>query len=97
MLPQGPEWKAQEINVNGYSTEEPIILYYHEGIECLKTVISSPLLRNHIDFSPKRVHDSNLHRIFGEWMTSDGAWSMQVLNQHCVFDSEVTMLILFLV
>jgi Plavaka transposase len=74
------EWKAQEISIDGYFTEEPIILYYRDALECVKTLISNPLLTGHIDFTPKRVFDSCSRRQFGEWMTSDGAWFMQVCD-----------------
>lgn len=82
MLPKAPEWKFCEISVPGYVTEKPVVLYYRDSFECVKMLLASPLLAGHIDFAPRKVYVEEPsvvpERKFGEWMTSDGAWNMQV-------------------
>lgn len=89
MLPKAPEWKSQLITINGYHTKSPMTLYYRDPIECVKVLLSNPLFTGSFDFTPERVYTSayRLDRKYSEWMTSDGAWFMQVgcFLQHCIF------------
>ncbi|KAI0245041.1 hypothetical protein BJV78DRAFT_1104999, partial [Lactifluus subvellereus] len=46
MLPKGPEWKCKP-----WMTEDPtkkeISLYYHNPVDCIRSLMSSPLLKDH--------------------------------------------------
>jgi hypothetical protein len=91
MLPKAPEWKFQEISIPGYVTEKPMVLYYRDSFECLKMLFSNPLLAGRIDFSPKKLYansSGNVHeRKYNEWMSSDGAWSMQVSQAYYILSN----------
>lgn len=77
LLPSGPRWKSQTIKYDGFPTKTPIILYYRDPLECVQFLLRNPLLKDHLDLVPKKTfRDGN--RVIGEWITSDGAWEMQV-------------------
>jgi hypothetical protein len=80
MLPKGPEWKSQQITIDGYHTKSPMILYYRNPVKCVKMLLSNPLFTGQFDFIAECVYTSphRSERKYGEWMTSDGAWFMQV-------------------
>lgn len=85
LLPKAPEWKFRTISIPGYATEQPMILYYRDSFEVLKMLLSNPLLAGRIDFDVRKAYslvDSSQE--YGEWVTSDGAWFMQVriLSDH---------------
>ncbi|KAJ7263033.1 hypothetical protein C8J57DRAFT_1231631 [Mycena rebaudengoi] len=76
LLPKGPKWEFKTITYEGYPTKTPIVLYYRDPLECNKFLLRNPLLEDHIDLTPRRDF-RNGRRIFGEWISSDGAWEMQ--------------------
>ena len=80
LLPKVPQWKSQVIPMSPYSTKEPVILYYHDALECMEQLFGNPLFAGAIDFVPQKVYKTSekLVREYSEWMTSDGAWEMQV-------------------
>jgi hypothetical protein len=63
-----------------YPTKNKICLYYRDPVECLKSLMRSPLLKDHLDFTPRRLYENaqNLVRVYTEWLSGDAAWSMQV-------------------
>lgn len=80
MLPKVPQWKSQIISFPGFATKDPIELYFRDSIECLEQLFSNPLFDGHIDYQPRRVFKTPARdvRKYSEWMTSEGAWEMQV-------------------
>lgn len=79
MLPSGPPWMCKELQTE-YPTKNKIYLYYRDPVECLRSLLRSPLLKDHLEFTPRRLFESaeNLVRIYTEWLSGDAAWSMQV-------------------
>lgn len=55
-------------------------LFYRDTVECLAALFAHPLFHDKLDFVPRRVYRTaeRLIRVYNEWMTSDGAWDMQV-------------------
>jgi hypothetical protein len=79
LLPKAPEWKFRTISIPGCATEQPIILYYRDSFEVLKMLLSNPLLAGRIDFDIRKTYSPiDSSREYSEWVTSDGAWFMQV-------------------
>ena len=78
LLPSGPKWLSREVSIPGFATREPIILYYRDSVECMKFLLQNPLFANHIRFSPELRYDLLGTRTYGDWITGDGAWEMQV-------------------
>ena len=79
MLPSGPQWMCKELQTE-YPTKNKLYLYYRDPIECLKSLLRSPLLKDHLDFTPRRLFENpdKLVRVYTEWLSGDAAWSMQV-------------------
>lgn len=79
MLPTGPPWICKPIETV-YPTKNKIYLYYRDPIQCLQSLMHNPLLKDHIDFTPRRLYENaeKLVRVYTEWLSGDAAWSMQV-------------------
>jgi hypothetical protein len=79
-LPEAPKWKMQDIVLKGYGTAKPVVLFYHDPLECIQALLWNPGFEGKWDFTPQRVYNYPNHqnRIYSEWMTSDGAWATQV-------------------
>ena len=79
-LPKAPEWKMQDISITGYETVKPIVVFYRDPLECIQYLLRNPIFEGKWDFVPRRIYDSpdRQNRVYGEWMTSDGAWAAQV-------------------
>jgi hypothetical protein len=89
MLPAGPQWKHKRWKTK-HPTKQPLHLYYRDPIDCLKTLMSSPLLQDHIHFTPLRIFKTaeKLCRVYSEWMTGNRAWDTQVSrNSYVSFDN----------
>jgi hypothetical protein len=79
MLPSGPPWMCKLLQTE-YPTKNKIYLYYRDPIECLRSLLRSPLLKDHLDFTPRRLFENaeKLVRVYTEWLSGDAAWAMQV-------------------
>lgn len=80
LLPATVPWKQVEVNVPGGSAKEPLVLYFRDALECFKRFLANPLLRDHLDFTPRReyTNEGKTERLFNEIMTGDRAWTLQV-------------------
>ena len=80
LLPATVPWKQVEVNVPGGTTKEPLVLYFRDALECFKRFLANPLLRDHLDFVPRRenTNEEKTERLFNEIMTGDRAWTLQV-------------------
>ena len=90
MLPKGPEWQCKVWNTV-YPTKKKLTLFYRDPLECLQSILHSPLMKDYIKFKPLRIFESasRAMRIYTEWLTGNAAWTMQVssLHQHISFYS----------
>ena len=61
-------------------TKSPVRLFYCDTVKCLEALFQHPLFHDQLDLVPRRVYRTaeRLVRVYSEWMTSDGAWDMQV-------------------
>ena len=75
----------QDIALEGYETAKPVVLFYRDPLECIQALLWNPGFEGKWDFTPRRVYDDpeRQNRIYGEWMTSDGAWAAQVSIPSC--------------
>ncbi|KAG1738912.1 uncharacterized protein EDB91DRAFT_1237678 [Suillus paluster] len=78
MLPSGPHWMLRIIDTS-HSTKSPVILYWHNPLECISTILNHPLFHDQLDFTPHKVYSTaqKLCCVYTEWMTGDDAWNMQ--------------------
>lgn len=78
-LPKGPLWKSTTWKTP-YPTKKPLTLYYRDPIECLQSLMSNPLLKGSIDFTPFKLWKTaeRVVRVYNEWLSGDAAWKIQV-------------------
>jgi len=79
MLPSGPRWMCKTVETE-YPAKNEIHLYYRDPVECLKSLMRSPLLKDHLNFTPRRLFEDSEKqvRVYTEWLSGNAAWSMQV-------------------
>lgn len=79
LLPSGPKWMCKQLETE-YPTKNKLHLYYRDPVECLSSLLQSPLLKDHLGFTPRRLFETaeKLVRVYTEWLSGDAAWSIQV-------------------
>ncbi|KAG1796320.1 uncharacterized protein HD556DRAFT_1431393 [Suillus plorans] len=79
MLPSGPHWMSQVIETK-HLTKSPVILYWHDPLDCISNLLNHPSFHDQLDFTPCKVYTTaqQLCCVYSEWMTGDDAWTMQV-------------------
>ncbi len=91
MLPTGPLWKCKLWAAN-HPTKSPLQLFYRDPIECIESLLNSPLSADDIEFTPYKLYKTaeKSIRVYSEWLSGDVAWTMQV----CVFLAEFLYVVL---
>lgn len=91
-LPKGPEWKMQDILMDGYRTVKPVTLFYRDPLECIQALLQNPIFEGKWAFTPQRIYDNldRQNRLYSEWVTSDGAWAAQVGSLHYFCNAGLT-------
>ncbi|KAI6105053.1 hypothetical protein EDD16DRAFT_1634110 [Pisolithus croceorrhizus] len=85
-LPDVPRWRYQEIKVENYQTKSPIILYWRDGLEVVEHLFSNPVFAQCMDISPYKEFEGQ-ERVYGEFMSADDAWHIQVSHRYPVLIS----------
>ena len=78
LLPGGPAWNSTTVTIPGYKTKDPLVLFYWDPMECIKFILKNPFFSGKIDYQPRQDFDSSGGRVYSEWISSDGAWDLQV-------------------
>ena len=78
---QGLRWIVKQISPES-PTKKDVILYYRDPLVCIQYLMQSPLIQDHISFTPFKLYESaaKLMRIYTEWLSGDWAWDMQVIT-----------------
>lgn len=55
-------------------------LYFRDALECVKLLFNNPFLADKMEYAPYKLFTSAERdvRVYTEWMSSDGAWELQV-------------------
>ena len=80
-LPSIPRWHCRQIMVDNYQTKSLIILYWRDGLEVVEHLFSNPVFANCMDIAPYHefeVTSRGHKRVYGEFMSGDHAWNIQV-------------------
>ncbi|KAI5993249.1 hypothetical protein EDD15DRAFT_2109817, partial [Pisolithus albus] len=79
ILPSGPRWNARVVPTT-HPTKSPVTLYYRDSLDCVESLFNHPLFTQMMDYSPFRLFTTaeRIVRVFTEWMSSDGAWDLQL-------------------
>ena len=79
MLPSGPQWHCKPWTT-AVATKMPVKLFYHDTINCLKSLYGHLLLKYCIKHTLLHVFldAQKLVHVYSEWPTGDVAWETQV-------------------
>ncbi|KAM6490836.1 hypothetical protein JOM56_013705, partial [Amanita muscaria] len=66
-MPKGPEWQCKPWNTV-HPTKKSLALFYRDPLECIQSILHSPLMKDHIRYTPLRVFESATRamRIYSE-------------------------------
>ena len=79
MLASSPCWKYKVWETR-YPTKNVVRLFYRDPLECIQSLLESPLIQDHIQFTPFQLFKTaeKAVRVYMEWLSGKVAWSMQV-------------------
>ncbi|KIM56454.1 hypothetical protein SCLCIDRAFT_132585 [Scleroderma citrinum Foug A] len=55
LLPSGPCWQLMVIPTT-FPTKLPVVLYWHDPLECITTILNNPLLHGLVNFIPYKQY-----------------------------------------
>ena len=86
MLPSGPWWKSHVLHPH-VPTKCQAILYYHDPIDCLQSLLSHPSFASRISFVPRKVWSSSacIVCIYEDWETILGIYRQVEQFQNFLF------------
>ena len=73
--------------------KKPVYLFFRDPLECVQSIMESPLVTDHLKFIPFRAFKTaeKIMWIYTEWLTGDHAWMMQVRFRHDSLEQMPTM------
>ena len=80
LLASGPSWKLTAVSMPGYSIKDPLVLYYRDPIEYIKFLLKKPLFSGCIQYQPRQDFNTSGGCVYGEWITSNGAWDRRCVS-----------------
>ena len=80
ILPKTPPWKCQHVDTSPHKTKTIVRLFYRDTVDCLQTLLHNPWFTNSLDLCPYHIFTTaqRLIQLYGEWMSGDTAWNIQV-------------------
>lgn len=78
LLPSGPKWSAQILELEGYQTVEPIIIYKRDAQECVEYLFNNPLFADKMSYRPVKYFTADNKRVVREPASGLQAWQTQV-------------------
>ncbi|EIW86022.1 hypothetical protein CONPUDRAFT_45251 [Coniophora puteana RWD-64-598 SS2] len=103
-LPRGADWKLKRIEVRGKETDEEgntltedLELWYRDPVECIKTLLANPTLKDSMAYEPEHVYDDKEAKVrrYDEMWTGDWWWETQVRRVPPLYDFELNELLAF--
>ncbi|KAI6114186.1 hypothetical protein F5141DRAFT_1187807 [Pisolithus sp. B1] len=76
VIPKGPTWQCTQICTKGYTTQEPIYLYWHDALEVMQDIFGNPFFSEHMMYDPYYIYECTECE-YGEWMSGDKAHQIQ--------------------
>jgi hypothetical protein len=80
LLPSGPQWLMQNIEVPGGVHSTGLTLYYRDGLEVFKFLFGNPVYQEFMSYEPCKIYTDKAkqNRTYTDIMTGDWAWEYQV-------------------
>ncbi|KAG1876220.1 hypothetical protein F4604DRAFT_1680422 [Suillus subluteus] len=81
--PEAPQWHCKTIDTT-YPTKSPVRLFWRNPLDCLKALFSNPLFSESIELTLQQIYKTAEHlvRVYGEWISGDLAWRMQLFQSN---------------
>jgi len=92
LLPSGPTWKTEVIEMEGFPTTEPTVLLYRDSGECVEYLFNNPIFADRMSYAPVQHFDVDGKRVVREAASGMQAWQTQV--SHLIFSFLWKVLIL---
>jgi len=88
MLPSGPAWKCVPVDAV-YPTKNKPLLYFRDSVECVQSIMRSPLILDNMDLGPFALFEmaEKIMWIYTEWLSGNAAKVMQVIDKPTIFSS----------
>lgn len=81
-LPEVPKWQHQTISFPPYTTRDPIVLYWRDGLEVIASLFSNPVFANAMEYTPYQLLEEGTGaRAYGEFMSANYAWDYVVRDR----------------
>jgi hypothetical protein len=82
ILPSGPQWLMQNVQVPGDPTSIDLTLYYRDSLEVFKFLFGNPVYTGFMTYEPHRIYTNRRRekRVYTDMMTGDWAWECQVCS-----------------
>lgn len=77
-FPSGPQWKVETLTIDGYSTMEPMILYYRDAASCVEYLFNYPLFADRMNLVPVKHFTKDHKQVVTEPVSGRQAWQTQV-------------------
>ena len=77
-LPQGPRWRCTKIEMDDYVTVHPVYLLWRDAFDVTQMIFGNPIFHQHMCLDPHEVYTEHNDREYGEWMSSQEAFRIQV-------------------
>lgn len=81
-LPQGPQWHCMKIEMDEYVTVHPVYLLWRDAFEVTQMIFGNPIFHQDMCLDPHEVYTKDNECEYGEWMSSNEAFRVQV-SQIC--------------
>jgi hypothetical protein len=80
LLPSGPQWLMENIQIPGGDTCTDLKLYYRDGLEVFKFLFGNPVYERFMVYEPYKVYadKEKEKRLYTEMMSGEWAWECQV-------------------
>ena len=88
-MPKGPTWHCTKFKTKGYVMKEPIYLFYCDALEVTWELFGNPVFAQHMEYDPYQIFEGN-EREYGEWMSGDEAYRIQVSPFHLLLGQSYT-------
>ena len=88
-IPKGPTWHCTKIETKGYVTKEPIYLFYRDALEVTRELFGNLVFAQHMEYDPYQIFEGD-EREYGEWMSGDEAYHIQVSTFHLLLGQSYT-------
>ena len=87
VLPTGPAWKTVTLDIEGYTTVQPLQLIWRDAEEVVRSLFGNPIFGADMAFDPVLTKNA-LGWEYSEWFLASEAHCIQVCSLLALYESE---------